>query len=187
MMTITTARLALQPVDLENATALWRIMQSAHLREFQDVPRLSREEFLRRVDGRPTRLDRRAVGRFEWLITAPGREVVGWVSLRIHDRARAVGELGYSILLPFRRRGYASEATGGVVDETFRRGILDRIQACCIPGNVGSRGVLQRLGFAEERLLRRGAVVRGRPVDVLLFTLDRSTWASRRASALAGR
>lgn len=182
MTSIRTKRLLLDPVTPRSAILLWRIMQSAHLREFQDVPRYTREEFVRRVASRPTRLDGRAVGRFEWLVREGTTEMpIGWVSLRVGDHARGVAEIGYSVLAPHRGSGYASEAALAVVDEGFERAALRRIDACCLPANEPSRRLLARLGFADPKLQRAGAIVRGRPVDVLVFELTRENWiASRR-------
>ncbi len=177
MTSIRTARLLLDPVTPRSAIVLWRIMQSAHLREFQDVPRYTREEFARRVASRPTRLDGRAVGRFEWLIRDSATEVpLGWISLRVGDHARGVAEIGYSVLAPHRGSGYASEAALAVVGAAFERAALRRVDACCLPANEPSRRLLVRLGFAEPKLQQAGAVVRGRPVDVLVFELTRERW-----------
>ncbi|MBD5635623.1 MAG: hypothetical protein IAI49_14195 [Candidatus Eremiobacteraeota bacterium] len=64
MRRIVTARLVLEPVTTENAATLWKIMQSGGLREYQDVPRHTRDEFARRVASRPKHFDSRAIGRF---------------------------------------------------------------------------------------------------------------------------
>ena len=72
MTTIRTQRLSLEAVTPENAVVLWRIMQGAQLREFQDVPRFTRQEFEKRVAARPKSFDGRAVGRFEWLDRVQG-------------------------------------------------------------------------------------------------------------------
>jgi len=72
-----------------------------------------------------------------------------------------------------------------VIDEAFRAGELDELQACIVPANTASRSVLDRTGFREERMLRSGAVIRGRHVDVLLFSLTRAAWDRARREALA--
>jgi hypothetical protein len=133
MTSIRTARLSLEPVTTENAVVLWRIMQGAQLREFQDVPRFTRQEFEKRVAVRPKSFDGRAIGRFEWLIVSAETQVAsGWISLRVGDQTRGSAELGYSILAPERRRN--------------------------------------------------GAIVRGRPVDILVFELKRERWHDLRGA-----
>jgi RimJ/RimL family protein N-acetyltransferase len=183
MVTLRTARLNLIPVTSENATTLWRIMQSAHLREFQDVPRFTREEFERRVAARPKKLEARAVGRFEWIIElAERKRAIGWISLRVGDQARGTAELGYSLLLDHRGFGYASEAASAVCTMAFERSDLRRIEACCVPQNLASRSVLERVGFTELKVQRHGAVVRGAAVDIVIYELPREGVPRRAAT-----
>ncbi len=185
MRPLRTDRVTLVPVDVRNARELWDVLNGADLRRFQDIPRVRVEEFERQVRTRPKSLRPGATGRFEWLLRAGDPEVaIGWISLRISDRTPAVGEVGYSLLSEARGGGYATEALRAVVDEAFSAAELDEVQACIVPENTASRSVLDRTGFREERLLRSGAVIRGRHVDVLLFAQYRGGWdQARRAGA----
>jgi RimJ/RimL family protein N-acetyltransferase len=185
MRTLHGERVQLAPVDAGNARELWDVLNAPDLRKFQDIPRLRPEEFERQVRGRPKTLRPNATGRFEWLLRAGSPlQPVGWISLRINDRAPRIGEVGYSLTLEARGHGYASEALGAVIDEAFLTGELDELQACIVPANTASRSVLDRTGFREERVLRSGAVIRGRHVDVLLFSLTRAVWDRARREAL---
>jgi ribosomal-protein-alanine N-acetyltransferase len=177
MRTLYSDRMILEPVDGRNARDLWRILGAPDLRRYQDIPRLRAEEFERQVRGRPRALEARATGRFEWLLrrTQPP-ESIGWVSLRVNERAPDVGEIGYSLVEAARGFGYATEALATVVDEAFTVSELGELQACCVPENTPSRAVLERAGFEEVRLLRGGAMIRGRHVDVLLYSVARGQW-----------
>ncbi len=181
MKRIVTERLTLEPVTSLNAAALWRLMQSGMLREFQDVPRYTRDEFERRVEARPKQFDARAAGRFEWLMVL-GKEPLGWISLRVGDNARGVAEIGYSVLAEHRSRGYASEAARGLIDSAFEETELRQIDACCVPQNEHSRKLLRTIGFAEARTQRNGAIVRGKPVDIVIYEMGRDRWAAERGS-----
>jgi RimJ/RimL family protein N-acetyltransferase len=187
MKRIRSPRLVLEPVTTENCAILWRLMQAAHLREFQDVPRHTREEFRRRVASRPTHFDARAIGRFEWLIVlGAGARAIGWISLRVGDRSRGTAEIGYSVLAGYRGEGYATEAARALVDHAFEDSDLRQIEACCLPANVASRRLLASVGFEERRIQRNGAMVRGRPVDIVLFELLRETWSATRRARQGG-
>ena len=178
-------RITLAPVDGRNARELWEVLNGPDLRKFQDIPRVRPEEFERQVRTRPRNLRGGATGRFEWLLKAGDPPVaIGWISLRVNDRTPRIGEVGYSLVLDARGKGYASEALGAVIDEAFESADLDEVQACIVPENGPSRSVLDRTGFREERLLRSGAVIRGRHVDVVLFTLTRASWDRQRREAL---
>jgi RimJ/RimL family protein N-acetyltransferase len=177
MRTLHSERLVLEPVDSRNARELWRILGAPDLRRYQDIPRLRAEEFERQVRARPRVLQARVTGRFEWLVRrGPPPEPIGWVSLRVNERAPDIGEIGYSLIEEARGLGYATEALNAVVDEAFIASELSELQACCVPDNVSSRAVLDRAGFREVRLLRGGAMIRGRHVDVLLYGVARGQW-----------
>lgn len=177
-------RLELIPVGAHNARELWDVLNAPDLRKYQDIPRVRAEEFERQVRARPKALRPNATGRFEWLMKAGSPPAaLGWISLRVNDRTPRVGEVGYSLTPDARGHGYATEGLRAVIDEAFGAGELDELQACIVPANVASRYVLDRTGFREERMLRSGAVIRGRHVDVLLFSLTRAEWDRARRSA----
>ena len=155
-------------------------MRAPYLREHQDIPRLPIERFRERLAARPPHFVRGAVGRFEWILRpSPAGDPIGWVSLRTSESNPFCGELGYSILRASRRRGYATEAVNAVISGAFTMGVVDKIVAYCLPENSGSRGVLMHAGLLELRRIRRGAVVRGRPVDIMLYELDQIAWRRR--------
>jgi RimJ/RimL family protein N-acetyltransferase len=187
MRSLRTERMVLDPVDGKNARDLWGVLNAPDLRKYQDIPRVRVEEFERQVRARPKELRPNAAGRFEWLLRAGTPPVpVGWISLRVGDRSPRVGEVGYSLILEARAQGYASEALQAIVDEAFAAAELDEVQACIVPENEASRRVLDRTGFREERLLGGGAVIRGRHVDVLLFTRTRAEWMRAREHDASG-
>jgi [ribosomal protein S5]-alanine N-acetyltransferase len=178
MRTIRTARLRLEPVTAANAETLWEVLQEPDLRDYQDLPDVNRAQFLRTVSGRPRRFGPGATGRFEWLVhLGQSAETLGWVSLRISESSRSTAEIGYSIVRAHRGCGFASEAVAALVDEGFRRTRVQRIRAYCLPENLPSRAVLRRNGFEDEGMLPHGATVAGKPVDVILHTLDRTGWS----------
>lgn len=91
-------------------------------------------------------------------------------------------EIGYSILHEFRRRGYATEAVGALVELAFAHATVQRVIAETLPALRSSIGVLDRNGFSytgpgsEDGViryeLRRPGFDNGR---VMPFTrLDRS-------------
>jgi [ribosomal protein S5]-alanine N-acetyltransferase len=182
MNIISTKRLRLVPVTPENAELLWEVLQEPDLRDYQDLPDLDREQFLRAVSERPRRLAPGVTGRFEWLVYAIDEpDAIGWVSLRISDRAQSTAETGYSIVRSHRGRGFATEAVSGLIDEGFRSAHLRRVRAYCVPENLSSRAVLRRNGFEDEGMLHHGATVQGQPVDVIAHTLERERWQNLRA------
>ena len=181
MRTLHTEQLRMVPVTLENAEALWRVLQQPGLREFQDLPDVELAQFRRMVGARPTTMEEGAWGRFEWLIYLEGTvEAVGWASLRVGERVASSAEIGYSVIERYRGRGIATECVRSIVNEAFARLHVRKVRAYCVPANVASRRVLARAGFEEDGVLSRGATVQGRPVDVLGYVIDAQRWALQR-------
>jgi RimJ/RimL family protein N-acetyltransferase len=174
MRLMRTPRLRLIPVTVQNAGALWNVLQQPDLRLYQDLPSVGSAAFTEMVAKRPKKLQPGATGRFEWLVHMTRvRKPVGWVSLRIAEREAQAGEIGYSIVREYRGRGVATEAVRMLIDEAFDEGGLARLNAYCVPENAASRRLLDRLGFKYEGILPHGATVSGQPVDVLMHRLER--------------
>jgi len=172
-----TKRLRLEPVTPANAEVLWEVLQEPGLRDYQDLPDLDLTGFLRSVAARPPVLKAGAAGRFEWLVyDGEGTSAIGWVSLRIAERARTTAEIGYSIVSDRRGQGLATEAASALIEEGFRSADLRRIRAYCVPENASSRAVLRHMAFEDDGVLPHGATVQGQPVDVIAFTLERDRW-----------
>ncbi len=177
MRIIRTARLRLVPVTSGNAGQLWKVLQQPDLRTYQDLPNFGLRAFGEMVAARPRRLVSGVKGRFEWLVRLTGsRRALGWVSLRIAEREPDAGEIGYSILREHRGQGVATEAVRALLAEAFEVAKLSRVQAFCVPDNLASRRLLDRLGFHPDGAMPHGATVSGHPVDVLNHRLERSRW-----------
>ncbi len=59
----------------------------------------------------------------------------------------ATVEIGYSVLPEFQRRGFANEATSGLLAYAFSSGLVARVTAQTFPGLWPSISVLDRNGF----------------------------------------
>lgn len=88
--------------------------------------------------------------------------------------------LGYWIAAPYARQGFMTEALGGVLDFAFDDLALHRIDAACLPNNLASQALLQRIGFAKEGYAREFLRINGRWQDHLLFGMLRDDWRQER-------
>src|SRR6201999_1836461 len=110
----------------------WHVLQAPGLRDFQNLPSIDAAQFRRTVASRPAALTPEAVGRFEWLIYVaepPEPDAVGWVSLRVADRAPTTAEIGYSVLVERRGMGLATEAVAAILVEGFETAKLRSVRA----------------------------------------------------------
>ena len=109
-----------------------------------------------------------------WAITerANGR-LMGAMALSL-ALGRGRGELGYWLGVPFWNSGFTTEAARRAVAFGFEELGLHRIQAMCLPDNVGSSRVMEKIGLAYEGRLR-GYYLKGeRLEDVLVYAILRT-------------
>ncbi|WP_241308467.1 GNAT family N-acetyltransferase [Burkholderia cenocepacia] len=80
-------------------------------------------------------------------------------------------EIGFSLRRAFWRGGYMCEAASAMIDHAFGALRLSRIEADIDPRNVASAGLLERLGFVREGLLRERWIVGDEVSDSALYGL----------------
>ncbi len=110
-------------------------------------------------------------------------EIIGCVSL--HGDGRTQATLGYWLGRPHWRKGLMSEAAAALVEISFRSSPLSVIEATVRPGNAGSRGVLERLGFLYAGDGVVDAPARGGEIPVARFCLTREAWSLANHAAMA--
>jgi ribosomal-protein-alanine N-acetyltransferase len=74
-------------------------------------------------------------------------------AIRLFNVRRGVAEsgvIGYWIGQPHARQGYMAEAVAAVIAFAFEDLRLHRLEAACMPENVGSARLLLKSGFREE-------------------------------------
>jgi len=121
---------------------------------------------------------------FRWGVTLKGDpRLIG--SLGFYKWVRPSGhmaETGYDLQREHWGKGIMSEAMRAVVDFGFEKMGLTRIEAFVYVSNRRSCGMLERLGFQREGLLRsRGVTVDGAIVDDAMYSLLRSDWEQHRS------
>jgi ribosomal-protein-alanine N-acetyltransferase len=103
--------------------------------------------------------------------------LVGGVGLSNVRRGVAeTASLGYWVGESFARQRIMTAALPPVLDFSFGRLRLHRIEAACLPTNVPSSALLKRTGFTEEGYARRYLMIDGKWQDHLLFAILREDW-----------
>ncbi|WOL07966.1 hypothetical protein Cni_G16717 [Canna indica] len=84
---------------------------------------------------------------------------------------RCKGELGYVLAAGHWGKGYATAAVKTVVASIFKEVEgLERVEALVLVENKGSQRVLEKAGFKREGVLRKTMVLKGRTVDLVMFS-----------------
>ncbi len=122
----------------------------------------------------------------EWVRFAVTRagddEIIGDVGGGI-KAGGGVFEIGYMFRPEFRGQGYASEATGALVDHAIEQHSIHRIEAVLSVLNPASMRVLESVGMKFESITTLSCCVDGVWEDDLHYAMtadDRRAWVGRR-------
>jgi RimJ/RimL family protein N-acetyltransferase len=103
------------------------------------------------------------------IVDAASDELLG--SIGMWTVQEGVGEVGYWVAAPARGRGVATRAVRLLVAWGFESRSYARIQLHTLPGNEPSERVADRAGFTREGVLRSFAEIKGRRVDITMWSL----------------
>lgn len=106
--------------------------------------------------------------------------LVGGLSLtNVRRGVTQTATLGYWCGQPFAHQGHTSEAVRLLLDHAFGALALHRIEAGCLPDNLPSRGLLQKVGLREEGYARGYLRINGEWADHVLFGVTKEEWVKR--------
>ncbi len=108
---------------------------------------------------------------YPFFIFAGGRLVGGATLSNIRRGVAETGTVGYWIGHAHAGRGYATEAVRALAEHAFGALKLHRLEAACLPANIGSRRVLEKAGFRREGEAKAYLKINGVWADHLLFGL----------------
>jgi len=179
-LSLVTPRLRLRPLVVADAAAMWPYVTDpavSYYMTWEPHRDLSEtQEFLAfcetsRAEGRTATL-----GVFEPDGTFVGVAGLHDVTRTVRAWRRDVAELGYWIAPPHQGRGYVTEAARAVVDAAFDQLHLHKVKVGCLVENVGSRRVIEKLGFRLVGVEHEHAFRHGRWWDHLGYEVTASAW-----------
>lgn len=108
--------------------------------------------------------------------------VIGRSGLFAFEAGNASADVGYLLGRAHWRQGYMREALTALIDCAFQELGLRRLEARVEAGNTASVGLLRRLGFTREGVLRERWLNDGQPIDAEVFGLLHHEWPGARHS-----
>lgn len=84
-----------------------------------------------------------------------------------HHRA----EVGYALSRKYWNRGIMSEAIQELISFGFDNMDLNRIEARCNTGNIGSERIMQKSGMTFEGIIREQLLIKGQFEDIKLYAI----------------
>jgi ribosomal-protein-alanine N-acetyltransferase len=170
-----TPRLMLRQMQPADAEAVRRLFGDPAVTRYYDLDTLTDvQQALALIQRQNERFERREGLRWGLTLKQGRRrdQVIGTCGYRFVP-ASAQGELGYDLARPHWRQGLMTEALRAVIRFGFQELRLNRIQALVMLGNKASVGLLDKLGFKEEGVLREYVYFKSAFHDLRCFSLLR--------------
>lgn len=174
---IETERLLLRKMALADAEDMFEYASDPEVTNYTTwYPHTSIEDsrqFLEHITGR---YDRHGVA--EWgVIHKRDRKFIGTCGYIYWEPQHARAEIGYALSRSYWGQGLMSEAAREVISFGFRNMTLNRVEARCLPENIGSARVLEKSGMNFEGILRQHMYIKGRYIDLKMYAIVRSDWS----------
>lgn len=162
---------ALRPQDAKH---LFPIFSDPQVTEHYDLDTLTEESQARALIEKFTHRFERGIG-LRWAIVRPDAPdvVLGTCGCNIWIQPSARAILGYDLGRHHWRQGVMSQALRATFGFGFTRMALNRVEALSFAENTASQRLLEKLGFSFEGMLRKYELVKGRFVDMAMYSLLR--------------
>jgi len=105
------------------------------------------------------------------IILKESGRVIGRCGVFEYEKVDAHASLGYILGRDYWRQGYMREALTALIPHCFQTIGLRKLEARAEADNVASTGLLKRLGFTQEGVLRERWITEGKPMDAHVFGL----------------
>ncbi|GAA0355176.1 GNAT family N-acetyltransferase [Bacillus horti] len=115
----------------------------------------------------------------EWaIVEKKSRKMIGTCGYVWWKPQHHIAEIAYAIARPLWGKGFMSEAVQAVLKFGFEQMELNRIEARCMLGNVGSERVMQKAGMTFEGILREQMYAKEQFHDLKLYAILKRDWLS---------
>ncbi|MBZ9622465.1 GNAT family N-acetyltransferase [Clostridium sp. FP2] len=102
-------------------------------------------------------------------------EIIGFCKCEI-ENPKIRADLGYDLRPEYWNRGIMTEALDAVIDFTFNKADVNRIEASVSNENNASIRVLEKLGFIKEGVLRKRSYWGGSYHDMVMLSILRNEY-----------
>ncbi|OCA85316.1 GNAT family N-acetyltransferase [Pseudobacillus wudalianchiensis] len=170
MKELYTERLYLRKMTVDDASSLFKIWSDPDVTRFMNIDHFTEEDQAKDIIMYLDELsqENKAV-RFS-IIEQQSNQIIGSCGYNFLDFENAKTEIGYDIAKIQWGKGYAPEAVSALVDHAFHSLNFNRIEAKVEPENINSIKVLQKLTFTFEGTLRQYEKVKGKFIDLNLYS-----------------
>lgn len=173
---ITTERLVLRQITLDDAQALFEINTNDEVLKYLDFLRMQTIEDAR------LKIDKHTIAvetndSIIWAIsTKENSKLIGTICLFHFKKEHFRGEIGYILHPDFWRKGILLEGMNAVINYGFDTLNLHSIEAIVDPENVASIELLEKNKFVREAYFKEDFYQKGKFLDTAIYSLLKSNW-----------
>jgi RimJ/RimL family protein N-acetyltransferase len=180
MPVLTTSRLILRPVELEDAEELFSYRSDAETNKYQGWIPASLEEVHEFINNKVAKT-------FDvpdtWvqfvIINKEDNKLIGDLGVHFIDEDKTQSELGCTLDKQYHGHGFALEAMKVVIDYLFNNLNKHRIHASVDPRNINSVKLMENLGFRKEAHFRESLFLNNEWVDDVIYAILKPEWVNR--------
>ena len=103
-------------------------------------------------------------------------EIVGGTGFHSIDRRDKSAEIGYWLAKSATGKGLVLRAVEKLLEYGFEELVLNRVVIKCVPENMKSRAIPERLGFVKEGVEREAGWLHTRFVDHVVYSMLAREW-----------
>ena len=176
MPTISTERLILRKISLDDVDDMYEYAKNAKLTEYLTwSPHPDKAYTFEYVSYLQTRY--KSGEFFDWaIILKESGKMIGTCGFTRFDFRHNFGEIGYVVNPDYQGRGIATEAVGAVMRFGFDNLALNRIECRYMIENEASRRVMEKNSMIFEGTLRNGMLVKGSYRDIGICSILQSEY-----------
>lgn len=104
------------------------------------------------------------------------QKMIGRIGLGDYSSKNARAEIGYASNRKYWGKGLMTEAVKQIIDFCFTSLGMNRIEAVCLPDNVASIRVLEKVGMSFEGVKREYTFIRGKFDDLKSYSILKRDW-----------
>jgi len=180
--TLKTDRLLLRPFSAKDLESIFALQSSPHILRYWDSPAWKERSQAQLFLEGCIQMAEEGTGARLVIENAADGAFLGWCHLSKWNPIFRSASMGYCFHEHAWGRGFATEATGAVLDWGFHMLPLNRVQAEVDTRNIASSRVLEKLGFTREGTLREDCIVDGVISDSWVYGLLRRDWERHRGA-----
>lgn len=109
-----------------------------------------------------------------------GGTLAGLLGLKGIDHVNRKAEIGYWLDREYAGKGIMIRSCKALIDHSFSELDLNRLTIRCAMENIRSCNIPKQLGFAFEGIERHGEILRGRHLDLKVYSLLKKEWLNNK-------